>query len=236
MRPHFDCTALLEDLGVLSYSKLVSFIIGMSRLPPNAILQSSDLQNAVESAHRMLFALAVQTVMSPPADTGRNISGVMEASLGAVVMVEVFTILVIGSLCLMIGLAVYLLYAYRDRGLNLRFRPDSIASIMSLIHRQDQLISIFSRFDRARIEIIEKGLINRWFKLCLEGQESQLKTVSDGDEADEDLPVVEDDDSKVKPWPWELRPLAGGSFILILIGSIAAVLILDKLIQRENGE
>lgn len=231
-----DTTLLLRQFGVDGHSKLVPFILGMSGLPPEALLQSSNLQNAVQSAHRMLFALAAQTVMSPPVDTGRNISGVMEASLGAVVMVEVFTFLVIGSLCLMIALAVYLLYTYKDRALNLRSRPDSIASIMALIHRQDHLISIFSRFDRSKIEIIETRLKDRWFKLHFKGQECQLMTTSGGDVADEDLFAAENHVSKVQPWPWALRLLAGVSFILILISGIASVLILQKLIQRENGK
>lgn len=235
-RTAFDHSELLKKLKVTSSSNLVPVALGMSGSSPDALLQPSNLQNAFQKAHRMMFALAANAIMEPPIVTKTNNSGIVEASLGAVVMVEVFTFLVIGFLLLVAALSVYLLCVYRKRTLNLRTRPDSILSVMELTHGHDELLSVLRPLDRAKDAVIEKRLKDCHLKVQIQDGRSQVMMTSQSYTEDEDVSTETACQSEIRPWPWELRLFSGGSFISILIGSIVGTIVLQTLSQKRNGK
>lgn len=226
----------LDNLGVISTSKMPPFALGMSGLSTEALLNPDNLQSAFERAHRMLFALAVHAVMSEPTDAGMNITGIVVASMGTIKMVEAFTFPVIGLLFLVATLTVYLLCTYRNRTLNLLFRPDSIAATMPLVCHQQDILAIFGPLDRVDSETIVKRLKDDLFCLQFQGEDCQLLRIPRPTASNEDFLFEKGNHPQVQPWPWALRYLSGGLFILILLGSFVSIMILQNLIQERNGE
>lgn len=231
-----DQSSRLEQLGAKSLSVLTPFALGVSELSPEALLTPSNLQSAFQDAHRMLFSLAIRSVMEDPVETGSNVTGILEASVGAVVMVETFTYLVIMVLGVIVLLTIYLLIAYRNRALHLPYSPNSIASIFGLARQQIEPLSAFRGLDCAEDRVFTKKLKDKHFKLRIPGQESPLNSIRQREEPDQEFVVEESGIAKAKPWPWEFRRIVGVIFIFMLTGIIAAVCILRDLIQRNDGE
>lgn len=232
-----DQSSRLEQLGADSMSVLTPFALGVSKLSPEALLTPSSLQSAFQDAHRMLFSLAIRSVMKEPVKIDSNSTGILQVSVGAVVMVETFTYLVIGFLGVIVLLTVYLLFAYRNRVLHLPYSPNSIASIFGLAHQQLESLSAFRALDCAEDRVFTKKLKDKYFKLRIPGQERPLNSIRQGQEQDrEEMLVEESGIAEAKPWPWEFRRIVGVIFILIMTGIIAAVCVLRDLVQRNNGE
>jgi hypothetical protein len=226
----------LQAMGVSSLSMLTPFALGFSGLSPQALLTPSNLQNAFQDAHRALFSLAVHSVMDEPLRTGPNVTGALVASAGAVVLIETFTYIVIGSLGLIVLLTLYLLLAYRNRILHLPCSPNSIASVLGLARHQMEPFSIFHSLGTADDVVFKRRLEDECFRLQMEGHDSCLTSSYRAEQQNEKSAVEESGVTPAKPWPWVLRRVVGVIFILVLTSIIAAVCLLRDLIQRNDGE
>ncbi|KAL1970743.1 hypothetical protein VTN77DRAFT_2577 [Rasamsonia byssochlamydoides] len=230
-----DQSSRLQKLGADSMSVLTPFAFGVSGLSPQALLTPSNLQSAFQDAHRMLFSLAIYSVTEAPVEVSSNTTGILEASVGAVVMVEAFTYPVIASLGVVTLLTAYLLCAYRNRTLHLPYSPNSIASVLGLARQRMEPFSVFRSLDCAEEGVFTRKLKDEHFKLQIPGHESRLNPRRQGEGQDEVPAAKESSFTKAKSWPWELRRAVGFIFIFILTGTIAAVLVLQDLIQRNDG-
>jgi hypothetical protein len=220
------------EMGVLALSMLTPFALGISGFSGPDLFTTSNLQSAFQDAHRMLFALAVHSTMQQPTAGAGNITGIQEASVGALFMVEPFTYLVVGFLGLVVMLTIYLLLAYKRRMLYLNHSPNSIAAILGLAHPQMGSDSIFRGIDRASDREVAGKLGKQHFKLerhengsCLISNEPQNEIVVSREEGSYDA----------RPWPWELRRVTGMAFVTILGGSIVVVVLLRSLIRHNDG-
>ncbi|KKA17766.1 hypothetical protein T310_8296, partial [Rasamsonia emersonii CBS 393.64] len=72
-------TSRLQALNTTSFSMLTPFALGLSGLSPQDLLIPSNLQSAFQDAHRVLFALAMHSIMKDPVAVGPNVTGVFEA-------------------------------------------------------------------------------------------------------------------------------------------------------------
>ncbi|KAJ9300013.1 hypothetical protein DTO217A2_7978 [Paecilomyces variotii] len=225
---------ILQKLNVISVSKMVPFAVQLSGLPASSLFQPENLQNAFEDAHQLLFALAVQEVLRAPSNTTSDMTGIAESSVGAVIMVPVFTYLVIGFLSLIIMFSIILLCIYRSRKLNLPYGPNSIASTIALLHRVGGLVLACQSITIPGTKAIRKVGRRNYSHLQSEADGGQLKgaLVSEVDDTVEAKPT-----SSHKPtaWPWELSSLGGIPFIVTQAASIAAVVLLHKLVLKNNG-
>jgi hypothetical protein len=219
-------------MGAQAYSMLAPFALGLSGFSESDFFMTSNLQSAFQDAHRMLFALAVHSTMQQPTAGAGNITGIQEAYVGAVFMVEPFTYLVVGFLGLVVMLTIYLILTYKKRMLYLNHSPNSIAAILGLAHPQMGSDSIFCGIDRASDREVAGKLENQHFKLerhengsCLISNEPQNEMVVSREEGPYDA----------RPWPWELRRITGMVFVTILGASIVVVVLLRSLIRHNDG-
>lgn len=226
---------IFQKLKVISQSSLASFAIQLSGLPATSLFQPENLQNAFEDAHQFLFALAARAVLRAPSNTTLAMTGIAESSIGAVVMVPVFTYLVIGFLCLVVALAITLLCIYKTRKLNLPYGPNSIASMMVLIHRRQDLDLACEFVPRPEIKTIGKRCGGNYSHLQSQVDDFQLLETSTS-EIDDRSKANTTLCTRPKSWPWEVRSLGGIPFILIQIASIASVLVLHRLVLKNNGD
>ncbi|KAJ9206310.1 hypothetical protein DTO021D3_2153 [Paecilomyces variotii] len=228
----FQHQTLLDDSDILGSSVMIPFALGMTNSSTEELLQPSNLHHAFEAAHQLLFALAIQSVMRDPSNALGNISGIVESSFGAVVMVPLFTYLAIGFLSVVVILSLWMLYGNRNRALNLQAGPDSIASVISVAHQQEAL-KYFRDSDTDKIEKLTRPE-DITFKLKMKGQGSQLMVATLA-EVDEDCPLNSRNTNNTQPWPWELRPLGCCFLISVLTASIVAIIVINVLIERQNG-
>jgi hypothetical protein len=231
-----DQTSRLKALGADSLSVLTPFALGVSGLSPQALLNASNLQTAFQDAHRMLFSLAIRSVMQAPVDMGPNMSGTLAASMGAVVMVEALTYPVIASLGVVALLTACLLYLYRNRPLHLPYSPNSIASVLGLACQQMKPSLVFQSLDCAEDGVFIKKLEGEHFQLRMPGLDSPPDSNWHEEEQDEKPIAEEHGVSEAMSWPWELGRVVGVIFVFILISIIVAVWVLRLLVQRMNGK
>lgn len=226
----------LKELGAISFSMLTPFALGVSGLPPEALLTPSNLQSAFRDAHRMLFSLAMHSVTEPPVETGPDTIGILEASVGAVVMIAALTYSVIALLGVVVLLTLYLLSVYRNRPLHLPYSPNCIASVLALTRPKMGQLSIFRSLDCAENGVLTEKLKDEHFSLQMQGYESSLNSTWQRESQSNESTEDEDGVSEAKFWPWELRGVVGVVFVVLLIGTICAVWVLRGLIQRKDGE
>lgn len=224
----------LKKLGVDSTSNLTPFALRITGLPAAALFQPENMQNAFEAAHQMLFALAVQAVLRSPSNTMPGTQGIAAASVRAVVMVPVFTYLVIGFLCAVVILTIALVCIYRGRALKLPHGPNSVASTMALISRKPGLLSVCESAGILDAKITGESCKGRNMhsNFSTTGVQVMEPPMSEGDSCVDENTTA---NSRPTAWPWEISLLGGIPFILVQAGSIAAVLLLQKMILKSNG-
>lgn len=94
----------------LPTTNMVGFAVGPSKLPPAAYIDTDILTSSFESAHKLLFALAINGLLITNLSTPETRSGTIEGLAEAVVVVRTFAILDEAFLGLIAALAAALLY------------------------------------------------------------------------------------------------------------------------------
>lgn len=127
----------------LPTTNMVGFAVGASKLPPAAYMNADILSSSFESAHKLLFALAINGLLTTNISSFDIRSGAIEGTVEAVTVVRTFAILVEAFLGLIAALAVALLYVSWSRRSQLWYDPASIKDTMNVVARDSVLLKSF---------------------------------------------------------------------------------------------
>lgn len=232
-----DQSSLLMDKNIsgVTSSELVGFAVGLAGVELEGLLEPTNLHHAFRATHQLLFALGAGVALQGSSSTGNPVMGVETSSMEAVLMVEAFSYIVIGFLCLIAIVTAYVLYIYIERPLNIRSGQDSIALNMALAHRQTDLLSLLRPLHSAKMETLERQLQGCFFKLENQADECRLVMTTQNTEEGKESKSVDKIASSIQHWPAELTFAFGGAFIIIIGGAIACLLIFYRLIVDRNG-
>ena len=131
----------------LDTSNMVGFAVGASKLPPAEYLNADILASSFESAHKLLFALAANSLLTTNISGSEPRSGTIEGAVEAVVVVRTLAVLVEAFLGLVAVLAAALLYVSWSRRSQLWCDPASITDTMSVVARNSVLLKEFNNSD-----------------------------------------------------------------------------------------
>ena len=238
--------AVLINTGILMpTTNMVCFAYGASALPPQQYLNPRELDNAFQSAHRLLFALAVRMIMQTPSTASPPSPAIEHFFNGAVCLVPTLTFLVQGLLVAVVLLTLWFVVAYAKRSLPLQSDPSSIAFLSAFASRHPRLLSCLKPYDDASDELLKEQLDGRRLKLT----QGMFDTVTYEIEVvgiDEKETTARFDSESISaslstalkhdPWPFELTWSVGTIFVTALTGALVSIIILHENILKENGK
>jgi hypothetical protein len=226
-------------------ANMIAFAVGSTQLAPEAYLNPSTLQMAVQRAHRLLFSIAVQTVLSSPRLNSSAV-GHIHSQLQAVSLVPVFTYLATGVLILITIFTLYLLKSTASRPSSLSRDPDTLAQVMSL-SRNPELQRLFMPSGAAGAPRISKTLQSYNFEMLASHEEAQpiIKPNSITDDAtssDGSRKLSHDisrEDSLIDErftQPIMYNRAVGILFSVSLAGAVAALIYMHQKMRLEDGK
>ena len=227
-------------------TNMVAFAVGASRLLPEEYLKPENLASAYQAAHRLAFALAIDSIMVPSKGTAKVVSGWTASQMNTVFLTSTFTIIVQAALLIVLALTVYLLIICHRRQSRLSSNPSSITAVMSL-SRDPELLDLFRDLKEAGSGSFKKELVQGRFRLQyskkthdhilgIEAPRQDVSRMVRGKPASK--PSVGSGDSKppTKPErPVELSIPVGLAFMSLLAALIAILTLLKHNIEQYNG-
>lgn len=170
-----DARSRLGELAVsASGTSLVPFMFGLTNYTLDELCSPDSLAVAYQDTYRTLFALAIQSLFSETATNDSTSKGILQISVGAVVMIEAFTYMVIVFLAIITLLLIYVLCAYNRRVLNLPYSPNSIGSILAVARHQMSTSSLFQHLSFVDNAEFARKLKDVWFHLEHDNQGPRL--------------------------------------------------------------
>lgn len=240
-------TAILEQWPRINYMRLgwpitnmVGFAIGTNKLPSANYMDADILASSFESAHKILFALAFNSLLTANVSNSDRRTGVVKGTMEAVVIVRTLAILVEAFLGLVAALAVALLYFSWLRRSQLWYDPASIQQTMSVVTQNSSLLESFSRSDATSDAALAAELGQRRYRLrggrCspvsqnLPSVEKVVKAIKvSGDIA------LSDEKTTRAVRPVELSLPVGAAMLTMLFLVTTLLVVLQVMITRLNG-
>ena len=228
-------------------TNMVAFAVAASRLAPEDYLKPNNLAAAFQAAHRLAFALAIDSVMVSSNDTVSVSLGWRASQVDAVFLTSTFTITVQAALLIILTLTVYLLIVCRRRHSCLSSNPSSITAVMSL-SRDRELLNLVRGLDGVDSATFEKELHQHQFWLHysekthdhilgLKSPRNDVSKMAEGTLAltpsiTETIPSTVTKAER----PVELSIPVGLLFMCMLATLLATLIILSQKIDQENGK
>ncbi|KAG8529855.1 uncharacterized protein KY384_005336 [Bacidia gigantensis] len=209
---------------------VMQFALAITRLPLVEYTDTGVLASAFEKAHQLLFASAIQSVLSTKYVEADTREGRENYDLRAIVVVRPLAVAVEGALAIATLLTIVLLILYTRRPSELLRNPASIKDIMSMIDpMENSLMNAQNGITRPRYErlILKKGEL-----YCIpilepvEGVEAlQLEHGT----------IQQSRKEIVSQRPWELKIAIGISFVTSLILMLVALMYVRALVAKGKG-
>lgn len=226
-------------------ANMIGFAVGSTQLAPEAYLNPSTLQMAVQRAHRLLFSVAVQAVLNSPRLDPSAI-GHIHSQLQGVSLVPVFAYLAAGVLVLIVIFIGYLLYSTSSRPSSLSRDPDSLGQVMTLSRDLD-LQRLFMLSNVADAPRISKTLQSYNFEMLASYEEAQpiIKPSSLNnddmwsDESRKPSGGISQEDSLTDErfiQPIEYNRAVGFLFSVSLAGVVTALIYVHEKMRLEDGK
>ena len=234
-----DQTFRLQPYSIsLPPNSMIGYAIAADPRPPTDYLNPETLQNAIESAHRLLFARAMSAVLLEDYQNPSDSLGVRAYERGAVVVVRPFAVLVEALLSVLLVLTTILLYISTKRANQLKYDPTTIAASMSLVADSHNLLHHLAKEDAASAAELEKLLSGRSYAL-LNSLDHKLGLLLEAtDSASQNsisrTSTIANEGSPRNPL--ELRKTVGSVFIVILVAVIVMLGTLRYESVKINGE
>jgi hypothetical protein len=236
----------LRNMSLVSpTANMIGFAIGSTHLEPEAYLSPSNLQMAIQRAHRLLFSVAVQAVLKP-ARHNPSATGYVATQLQGIGLVPIFAYLSEGFLILIVIFTVHLVYATSSRPSALFRDPDSLAQVMSLSRHPD-LQHEFIHLDSADGPAISKALRSLHFDMNVSQGETP-PMIRRSSIVKQEIPshtsrkfgdgVSQQDFVSIQPFigPLEYNRIIVFLFSASLAGIITVLIFLHKRIHSEDGK
>lgn len=227
---HIDTTQL-DIRGVTDVlDDLIVFAVGSSQLATDAYLNASVLATSLESAYKVLFALALNSLLSTNASTSDGDMGIIEGETNAIAVVR--TLAIVLEVCL--GLAalstLLLLFICRNRRSELLNDPASLSSMLEIIQGEPKIPTMIGRLAQ---KTDGPNLTLRGGELHVDicrkqrplGLTSSRSTATKVDEDTDKNPVL----------PLVMGYAVGLTFLGVLVAFLVIVVVLRLCIRHMNG-
>lgn len=234
----------LKDKSIMwPASNIVGFALGNPNITIDQYSDPAFLHEGFETAHKLLFAMAVRQLIGPSTKSRVELIGQQSSHLYTVVVIRPFAIVVETCLAVVASLALSLLYLSWQRTSNLYEDPASIFHVMSLLSDKANSPDTLSNCDTATSIALEKDLQGMRYRIprpqqrgrqdpkleflaqspkCRE-REAQHKRFKDLDQCYQ--PVL----------PLELGPAVALPLISMLLAFMVVITVLYILTLQHNG-
>ncbi|KAI4196480.1 MAG: hypothetical protein LQ350_006519 [Teloschistes chrysophthalmus] len=137
--------ANLAQLGINgTTTNMIPFALGLTRLPPSQYADPHVFGSSLEQAHKLLYALAVQQLMSRDGNDDGQRLGVVGGSSRAIIVIRPLTIAVECLLGFVILLTLALLFHAHSRPSLLSKDPASLTDIIGLVAKDPKLYPLIA--------------------------------------------------------------------------------------------
>jgi hypothetical protein len=249
-----DITIIEQYPRLINYSlawpttNMVGFAVANFPKSIESLFHPSELQAAFESAHQILFSIAVATLTSPLASLDATIPrpGTIQDNLEAIILVRTIAIIVEVSFGLVVIVTGCLWYIARLRPSKMTADPASIRDIMTIIQNSGQILKKFQDDGTTTAALLEEDLRGHRFRLVAsasaKGQTMNLEFVENTGEArfkKSPFSRLSNTNSAEKGFkavrPIELSYIVGCALLLFIFLAIASLVLLWRLIEERNG-
>ena len=214
----------------LQGSFTAGFAVGATRLSAEAYMEREILIFSLEKAHKLLFALAINGILTTARNESAPTKLTATVSVYAISVVRPLAIVIEGLLgCAVVGV-LSLMFISARRPSCLTKDPASLTDMAAMLE------SATDNFQRLKISLV---IIQNSNGVCFSLQRSRRGKVS------ERLSYHRTDQScrssfrivfnEVFSRPFYLGPITGFIFVILLLGMIVALMTLKILIKYQNG-
>ncbi|CAI6297000.1 unnamed protein product [Periconia digitata] len=154
-----ELSALINDGGVSGLA------LALDKRPLRDSLDWRMLKNSYETAYQLMFSRAMVEILGPDTTKSRQTEGNERIMTEALILEPIFTYIVEGFLGAVSVFASVLLYLSINRFTALRSDPSTIASLMSLVSDNPNLLASFKDLDCSTITDLETILRDKSYRL-----------------------------------------------------------------------
>ncbi len=231
---------------------LAAYANERSSVSSDALMDPVQLQGAIDAAHKLLFATAInQLFVSKPdaeiagtADSDSQPLVVIKDSPAAITYVRPFAIVVEVCLGVVAGLTGALWAYYRRRATSMVSDPGTIFDVMKLVRSSDALLQDFADDDgKTKDEDLQKRLKGHSFRLIattVHGRPTMQLQAAAGYGRVHSIPLqsrrtIDGPEQFYRVRPFQLQFTAGFMIMALITGAAAAVITLYIKIDAEDG-
>lgn len=220
---HIDTT----QLDLLNITDLVGnmivFAVGSSRLDTDAYFNATVLATSLDSAYKLLFALAVSSAFTKEPSSMNDTVAAVEGLTKAITVVRILAILVEVCLSLASVFTIILLLLCWNRNSQLRKDPASLTSVLETMQNDPEVAQAANKFQQHNDDT----------RLTLRGGKMSVTSHHEG----QGLPPTRVDSTfgTKTTLPLVMGFPAGTAFLTILTVVLIIVLSLFVTIQRRGG-
>ena len=236
-----DQTTRMEKLGISAgslVSEMMAFAFGAAELELSEFLNDTVLASSLEQAHKLLFSLALDSLLSNNVSAPDPRQGSLQGTTNAVVVVRTLAVAVECFLALATVLTLALLYTSWRRASQLQKDPASLNDVISMLE-PGVPAAVTANNNSVSVSTLRARLSNG--KICFETSESsdecfstQLKISGSNDSSSGLLNADLTDESGSKR-PWEMRFIVATMFIAVLVTALVTLVILQIDMDKHMG-
>ena len=227
-------TTQLEIRGITDvFDNMIVFAVGSSQLATDAYLNASVLAISLDSAYKVLFALALNSLFSTSTSTSNSTSyrvgGTIRGDTNAIAVVRTLAIVLEACLGLAALLALLLLLICWNRRSELRRDPASLSRVSEIVQNDPKIPTLIRKLgantDGPSLTLRDGGLrVDSCRRRPLSSTSSGPPAVGFGKDT-YDKPVL----------PFVMKYAVGFAFLGVLIAVLVLVMVLRLCIRHLNG-
>ncbi|KFY30343.1 hypothetical protein V493_01977 [Pseudogymnoascus sp. VKM F-4281 (FW-2241)] len=226
------------------YNSMVGYGMAASSGQVKDLSDPSQMHKAFESAHKLLFATAVEAMITSKEPTTNERIGLVIDQPGSIIFVRSFSIVVEVFLAVVGILTCVLWLVYQQRRTNMTQDPASISDIMRLVCNTKEPLRGFNDSGTLTTQLLGERLHGHRYRLNAYNKDGaigmRLESIQRGAGQDPDKiaefqPSIDCPEQSQAIRPFELTFTTGGIVGAIIIGAIASLSYLYHRISKFNG-
>lgn len=237
-----DQRARLFQLGIpvgAASSNMVGFAVGATRHKLSDYTDTDVLAASFEAAHKLLFALAMNSLFSASTTSSDPRKAIVSCSISAIVVVRTLSLIVEGVLGLITVLTFALFYFCWSRPSQLHQDPASLNDLMSMVDPKLPASTVQKIDLKAEGSCVAK-LVQGKIQLCTddcfdEGRLQEGNGRRKLEKAPAESPANSPNPDTQLVRPWEISMIVGIIFVTVLLLALVALVALQITSEKHLG-
>ena len=228
-----DQTYRLQKMGInqnVVSTGMIGYAVGATQLQLPQYKDPRVLSSALEKAHKLLFALAVNSLLSPEGSIADPSPGMVHGTINSVTVNRILALSAEASLGFVIVLALALVCINRKRAINCRSDPASIGDILGMLHSSTEDITNPGRaaIVRGRLHVLVDQAEDNNLEM-----ESKMESMSLSPSSRTPSCQTESKDDTM--CPLEMKLTTAAIFVLVLVMAMLTMIMLKSRIEKSRG-